>query len=126
MDASDELYFASGGDKAEYQAQCDILRDVFGNTVRPVALEAPWLTQNEWAVKKIAQAIYDERAFDHLPDLADVLEKSGCHNERILSHCRSQGEHVRGCWVIDLLLSKERLAFPLGARMPLALPTVNY
>jgi hypothetical protein len=107
-------------------AQCDIIRDVFGNAARPVTLEPAWLTRNAAAVEKLAQAIYVERAFGRLPELADALEKSGCHNERILSHCRSQGEHVRGCWAIDLLLSKERLAFPMGARMPLALPTVNY
>jgi hypothetical protein len=25
----------------------------------------------------------------------------------ILDHCRSDGPHARGCWVVDLLLSKE-------------------
>jgi hypothetical protein len=27
--------------------------------------------------------------------------------EDILAHCRGGGEHVRGCWVVDLLLEKE-------------------
>jgi hypothetical protein len=38
-----------------------------------------------------------------MPILADALEESGCENTDILLHCRQPGEHVRGCWVIDLL-----------------------
>jgi hypothetical protein len=38
--------------------------------------------------------------------LADALEEAGCQDQEILSHCRSGGEHVRGCWVVDLLLGK--------------------
>jgi hypothetical protein len=26
---------------------------------------------------------------------------------KILNHCGQPGEHVHGCWVIDLLLGKE-------------------
>lgn len=121
MDASDEFAFASGNQSAEYQAQCDILGDVFGNPSRPVLLEPSWLSANEGAAVKIAQAIYDERTFDCMPEFADVLEKCGCHNQRILAHCRFQRGHVRGCWVIDLLLAKDQIEFPFGARMPLLL-----
>jgi hypothetical protein len=39
--------------------------------------------------------------------LADALEEAGCDNEELLSHCREPGEHVRGCWALDLLLGKE-------------------
>ena len=56
---------------------------------------------------KFAQAIYDDRDFDRLPILADALEEAGCTNADILAHCRQPGEHVRGCWVVDLLLGKE-------------------
>jgi hypothetical protein len=55
----------------------------------------------------LAEAIYDERAFDRLPILADALEEAGCTNADILNHCRQPGEHVRGCWVVDLILGKE-------------------
>jgi hypothetical protein len=55
----------------------------------------------------MAQAIYDERAFDRMPNLADALEETGCTNQDILSHCREPGEHARGCWVVDLVLGKE-------------------
>jgi hypothetical protein len=54
----------------------------------------------------MAQAIYDGRTFDQLPILADALEEAGCHNSDVLAHCRSEGPHVRGCWVVDLLLGK--------------------
>jgi hypothetical protein len=50
--------------------------------------------------------IYEERAFDRLPLLADAMEEAGCSNDDILSHLRSGGLHVRGCWVVDLILGK--------------------
>jgi hypothetical protein len=55
---------------------------------------------------KLAEGIYAERAFDRLPRLADALEEAGCTDAEILDHCRVQTSHVRGCWVIDLLLGK--------------------
>jgi hypothetical protein len=58
-------------------------------------------------VVKLAQAIYEERAFDRLPVLADALEEAGYHDPDIVAHCRQPGEHVRGCWLVDLLLCKE-------------------
>jgi hypothetical protein len=55
----------------------------------------------------MAQAIYNDRRFSDLPILADALEEAGCTDPDILTHCRGPGPHVRGCWVIDLLLGKE-------------------
>jgi hypothetical protein len=81
----------------------DLIRDVFGNVFRPVACDPAWRTGNVCA---LAQAIYDDRAFDRLPSLGDTLEDAGCDNSDILNHCRQPGEHVRGCWVVDLLLGK--------------------
>jgi hypothetical protein len=57
-------------------------------------------------VQTLAQAIYDHKAFDRMPILADALEEAGCTEEDILNHCRQPGEHVNGCWVVDLLLGK--------------------
>jgi anti-anti-sigma regulatory factor len=68
---------------------------------------ASWLTWNDSTVVKLAESIYQDRAFDRLPILADALEKAGCTNADILDHCRQSGQHVRGCWVVDLLLGKE-------------------
>jgi hypothetical protein len=35
-----------------------------------------------------------------------VLVVAGCGDERILRHCRDEGEHVPGCWVVDLALGR--------------------
>jgi hypothetical protein len=55
----------------------------------------------------MAEVIYADSAFDRLPVLADALEEAGCTISDILDHCRGPGPHVRGCWVVDLLLGKE-------------------
>jgi hypothetical protein len=82
------------------------LDDIFGNPFRPVTLDPSWLAWNDRIIPTLAQAIYDHRAFDRLPLLADALVKSGCANEVILGHCRGPGPHVRGCWALDLVLGK--------------------
>jgi hypothetical protein len=56
-------------------------------------------------VPKLAQGIYEERAFDRLPILADALEDAG-GDEALIAHLHSPGPHARGCWVVDLLLAK--------------------
>ena len=73
---------------------------------RPVSLDPSWLTWHNATIPKIAHAIYDDRAFDRLPILADALEAAGCTDTQILDHCRRPGEHVGGCWVVDALLGK--------------------
>jgi hypothetical protein len=82
---------------------CGLVKDIFGNPFRPVALDPRWLS---CTVVDFARAIYDERAFDQMPVLADALVDAGCDNEEIIAHCLSKGPHVRGCWVVDLLLGK--------------------
>ena len=82
----------------------EYVRDLFGNPFRPVRIDPSWLTPN---VVTLAQAIYDDRAFDRMPELADALQEAGCDNDEMLSHCRGPGPHVRGCWVVDLVLGKE-------------------
>ncbi len=81
-----------------------IMRDIFGNPFQLAFSDPTWLTS---VVVSIATSIYESRAFDRLPILADALEEAGCDNDAILSHCRIEGPHVRGCWVIDLLLGKK-------------------
>jgi hypothetical protein len=85
------------------QWQANILRDIFGNPFRSVSAEPSWLTST---VVALATGIYEERAFDQMPILADALQDAGCDNKHILTHCRQPGEHVRGCWVVDLILGK--------------------
>jgi hypothetical protein len=87
--------------------QCDLLRELFGNPFHPVTVSPHWLAWEEGLVPGLAQAIYEEGAFERLPILADALEDAGCREESILVHCRQEGRHVRGCWVLDRLLGKE-------------------
>ena len=42
-----------------------------------------------------------------MPQLGDALQQAGCEDEPFLAHCRGPEEHVRGCWVIDLILGKQ-------------------
>ncbi len=86
------------------QGAPSLLRDIFGNPFRPVALDPTWLVP---CVENLARTIYDERAFDRMPVLADALEEAGCHEADILGHCRHQGPHARGCWVVDAILGLE-------------------
>jgi hypothetical protein len=87
--------------------QADLLREIFGNPFRPVTIAKSWLAYNDGAVPKIARSIYDGRDFDQMGILADALEEAGCTNSEILAHCRQRREHIRGCWVLDLLLGVE-------------------
>ncbi len=86
---------------AEEAAQCDLLREIFGNPFQPIAVDPKWQSD---AVRAVARAAYEVQAFDCLPILADALQDAGCEEEQVLGHCHSPGLHVRGCWLLDLLL----------------------
>jgi hypothetical protein len=88
---------------AERKPQADLLRDILGNPYHPVILDPTWLTPT---VRSLSQGIYDERAFDRMPILADALEDAGCSDLQILEHCRGKGPHARGCFVVDIILGK--------------------
>jgi hypothetical protein len=89
----------------EEPPQTFLLRDIIGPLpFRPILFDSAWPPTT---LKKLAECIYDSRAFDRLPILADALEEAGCTNADIVGHCRNGLEHVRGCWVIDLLLGKQ-------------------
>ena len=89
---------------AERAAQTELLRCVLGNPFRPVATNPAWLTPT---VVSLAEGIYADRAYDRLPVLADALRDAGCEDPDVVSHCRGPGSHVRGCWVVDLVLGRE-------------------
>jgi hypothetical protein len=94
-----------GSEAEELLAQAELARDIFGPLpLRSSSCDPSWLTPG---VVKATQTIYDERAFDRLAVLADALVEAGCTTEGLVTHCRQPGEHVRGCWVVDLLLGKE-------------------
>ncbi len=91
---------------AERAEQTSVLRDIIGNPFRTKVIDLSWLTWHNGSVLKMARAIYEGRDFDRMPSLANGLERAGCTDPDILDHCRSGEEHVRGCWVLDLLLCK--------------------
>jgi hypothetical protein len=91
---------------AERTALAQLLRDIF-NPFRRGPVNPAWLRWNDGAVPRLAQAIYEGRAFDRLPILADALEDAGCTDADLLSHLRGPGPHVRGCWALDLILGKK-------------------
>ena len=84
-------------------AQTAIFKDIFGNPFRPVAFDPAWRSE---AAVALARAAYEGRNFTLLPILADALEEAGCDHPDVLTHCRGPGPHVRGCWVVDLVLNK--------------------
>lgn len=89
----------------ERKAQCDLARELVGNPFHPVTIDPAWLTVT---VLSLARTMYDACDFSAMPILADALQDAGCTNEDVLSHCRDTSlMHVRGCWVVDLILGKE-------------------
>lgn len=94
---------------AERELQAALLRCLFGNPFRakPDVPDA-CLAWNGGTVKRLAESVYERRAWEELPVLADALEESGCHDADILGHCRGPGPHARECWVLDLLSGRER------------------
>src|SRR5262249_34848589 len=89
----------------EREAQCDLLRDLFGNPFRPAALDLAWLARGGRG-RELAEQIYVGRRFADPPPLADALEEAGCTDSAVLCHCRQPGGHVLGCWCLDLLLGQ--------------------
>jgi hypothetical protein len=96
--------YRHGADARPGAMACSLLRDIFGNPFCPGAFSVAW--RAETAVS-LARQIYDSYNFSGLPILADALQSAGCDSADILDHCRGPGPHVRGCWVVDLLLAKE-------------------
>jgi hypothetical protein len=91
--------------------QANLLRDIFGSPFRRVTIRPAWRTPD---VLRMATAAYEERSqpageldSQRLAVLADALEEVGCEAD-ILNHLRGPGPHVRGCWAVDLILSKDR------------------
>jgi hypothetical protein len=87
-----------------------VLRCIFGNPFHPFALAPSCTTATVLALAHLA---YEDRILpagildsQRLAVLADALEDAGCTDPDILVHLRGPGPHVRGCWVVDLLLGK--------------------
>jgi hypothetical protein len=98
---------AQSAKSLEMILQCNLLREILGNPFRPVKTEPSWLTET---VLSLATVAYEERSLSsgeldnsRLAIIADSLQEAGCTNADILEHLRSNGVHIRGCWVLDLI-----------------------
>jgi hypothetical protein len=89
--------------ETERSFQCELLRDLVTNPFRPPAWIDAWRTSE---VVALATAIYEQRSFDLMPVLGAAISDAGCTDEGILGHYGGRGPHVRGCWVVDLLLKR--------------------
>ena len=95
----------------ERAAQAGLIRCMFGNPFSPISIDPTWLTPT---VTSVTATTYDERVMPsgeldpaRIALLADALKEAGCTDADILNHCRREGPHVRGCWVVDLILGRE-------------------
>jgi hypothetical protein len=97
----------------ESREQCSLLRCLFRHpSPPPPTIPPPLLTWNGGVIPKLAQAAYDDCTPEgelepaRLAVLGDALEEADA-DAGLVRHVREPGRvHVRGCHVLDLLLSK--------------------
>lgn len=106
----DEFEAEEKRDRAARKQLAVFLREVVGNPFNPPRFEPAWRTAT---AIQLAQGIFEERAFDRMPILADALLDADCDEEAVLRHCRGTElwnkepvYHIRGCWVIELVLGR--------------------
>ncbi|WP_162670594.1 ankyrin repeat domain-containing protein [Gemmata massiliana] len=59
-------------------------------------------------VLALVRHMRESQNFSAMPILGDALQDAGCDNTDVLNHCRdASAPHVRGYWVVDLVLGKE-------------------
>jgi hypothetical protein len=97
-------------ERAARKLLAGFLREIVGNPFKPPRFEPGWRTST---AVQLAQGIFDDRAFDRTIILADALLDADCDEEAVLRHLRGtelyvkeQPQHVRGCWVIELILGR--------------------
>jgi hypothetical protein len=95
----------AAGEWEKEEIQCNLVREIFGNPFRPVSFNPAWRTDTALS---LAHQMYESRDFGAMPILADAIQDAGCDSDDILNHCRDASlTHVRGCWVVDLVLGRE-------------------
>lgn len=88
--------------QVEAAAQAELLREIFGGPEGDPCVGARWRNKE---ITDMAREIYETRSFDKMRLLAESLARAGCTDSHVLEHCRApKGVHVRGCWLLDLLL----------------------
>ena len=98
--------------QAEDEAQASLLCCICGHwpgPFRPLPPPAPSVLAWDGGIAvQLASRIYEERDFSPASTgvLGDALEEAGLTDQELLEHLRWPGPHVRGCFVVDLLLGK--------------------
>lgn len=67
-----------------YLTHAKRLIDIAANPFRPVSFDPRWRTSD---VVDVARGIYEDKAFERMPILADALMDAGCEDEQIIGHC---------------------------------------
>jgi hypothetical protein len=98
------------------------LREIVGNPFKPPRFEAAWRTTT---AVELARGIFEAGAWDRMPILADALLDADCDEEAVLRHLRGSelgvkepAQHVRGCWVVELVLGRWQPLPPASAPRP--------
>jgi hypothetical protein len=111
--------------RAAHQIPADVQRaiwwDLFGHDLFEPPRPRPWLARAHEAAALAAEI---DRTGEHcrLVELAKPLNRAGCDEQALLVHCQSDRPHYRGCWVIDLLLSRGAPGADPGHTEPRAAP----
>src|SRR5262249_45483341 len=75
-----------------------------GPPPRPRWVPPTW--RGKGLVRALAEGVYQDRAFDRLPIIADALEEAGCADALLPGHRRGPGPHARGCVALEPLLGR--------------------
>jgi hypothetical protein len=92
----------SAGEREQESLQTELLREIFGNSFRPISLDP---SQLKTGVVTLARSIYEDQAFDRIPELVESLRPEVAAIE-VTAHLTEPVPHIRGCWALDLILGK--------------------
>lgn len=87
--------------RAEESHHADLIRDLIPNPFQPHVD----LASSPPPIDVLARRIYNLELFDEMVTLGAVLQDAGYTSESVIDHCLNQTVHVRGCWVLDSILS---------------------
>jgi hypothetical protein len=80
---------------------CDLIREVFPNPMRQVGLQPDQLPPEALT---IAREMYASGIFDRMTTVGGYVHRGDWRQKAVIGHCHAFRPHVRGCWVIDLVL----------------------
>lgn len=93
----------AAAEEAARSAQAELVRELFGNPFHPVQAD---VRNHETHAVELARGIYTEGRLEQFAQLAAALQAAEYTDGEVMNHCRAPRTHVRGCWVLDLLLGQ--------------------